>query len=614
MLRNLIDIALLRSRRVRWLVAAVLLAVLVLWLFVFRDGPAGIERSTTFAARRGDIRITVLEGGNVTALESQEIKSEVQGQTKILYIVEEGYRVTEDDVEDEKVLVELDSKDLVDKQTEQELLYQNALAAYTEAKEQYEIQVNQNASDIKEAELGVKFARMDLEKYLGASLARKIIEEVGIEPYHGDKAEERADEQDAPAPDPEDLARAAAPPERPEIDFSKYAHPDRLGDGEARQKLRELEDNLALAKRELILSQTQLEGTQRLAKKDFVTQNELEKDEMTVERNRISEASAETSRQLFITYEFPKQAEKLLSDYEEALRQLERARKLARAKLAQAEAKWKSEEARFELQATRRRELKEQIEKCVICAERPGLVVYAGSDHPWRNEEPMQEGATVRERQQIITIPDMTKMAVEVKVHESAIKRVKKEQVARIRVDAYPDEELTGRVVKVAVLPDAQNRWMNPDIKVYNTTIGIEGTYDWLKPGMSAEVEILIEELDDVLHVPIQAVFPSNGGHVCYVARVGRGPERRTVVTGEFNEQFIVVEEGLQPGERVLLRAPVDMTVGAEASRPESRGRRREKQEGEQSRGEGERPERSQDTDKEGGRPQGRPARGRPPE
>ena len=61
-----------------------------------------------FAARRGPLEITVLEGGSLQALESQEIKCEVrvgyQG-TKILKIVEEGYFVTEDDVKTNKVLV-----------------------------------------------------------------------------------------------------------------------------------------------------------------------------------------------------------------------------------------------------------------------------------------------------------------------------------------------------------------------------------------------------------------------------------------------------------------------------------------------------------------------------
>src|SRR5438094_2020879 len=111
-----------------------------------------------------------------------------------------------------------------------------------------------------------------------------------------------------------------------------------------------------------------------------------------------------------------------------------------------------------------------------------GLVVYGGSRDDmvyYGGEERIREGATVRERQAIITIPDMTRMAVNVKNHESYIKKVKKGQKARITVDAFPDTTLTGEVTKVGVLPDSANRWMNPDMKVYLTTIAIDGQYDW---------------------------------------------------------------------------------------------------------------------------------------
>src|ERR1017187_4589010 len=164
-----------------------------------------------------------------------------------------------------------------------------------------------------------------------------------------------------------------------------------------------------------------------------------------------------------------------------------------------------------------------------ISAMRPGLVVYGGGgdEDYYGGEERIREGATVRERQSIITIPDMTKMSVRVKIHESYIKKVKKGQRARITVDAFPDTVLEGEVSKVGVLPDSQNRWMNPDMKVYLTTITINGTNDWLKPGMSAKVEILANCLSNVVYVPVQAVSPSEGKQVCYVAN-GRKPECRT--------------------------------------------------------------------------------------
>lgn len=160
----------------------------------------------------------------------------------------------------------------------------------------------------------------------------------------------------------------------------------------------------------------------------------------------------------------------------------------------------------------------------------------------------------------IITIPDTTQMTVDVKVHESFVKRIVKGQKARITVDAFPDKPLTGEVFRIAVLPDSQNRWMNPDLKVYATSITIDGQHEWLKPGMSAEGEIIIEVLKDVVKVPLQAVSQEGKETVVYV--VGLALERRVIETGAFDTTFIEIKKGLEPGEVVALRSPTRMDSG----------------------------------------------------
>jgi multidrug resistance efflux pump len=512
----------------------------------------------------------VVEGGSIEAKESQELKSEVQGSTKILSIVEEGYLVTAQDVAEGKLLVELDSKELLDRLTEQELQYQNALARFTEAREEHGIQINQNQSDVKAAELLSKFALMDMKKFLGEEAASEISARVEQNAVISELAQAAGSEREvAPtAPEvtapPEALARDAESgriemesqaAEDLSIDFMKYAKLETLGDGEARQSIRKFEDDVVLAEEEVGVAESRLAGTKRLFEKDFVTKIEMENDELALKRKAISKDAAQTEMDLYVKYEFPKQAEKLVSDYEESLRKLQRARKLAISKLAQAEANLNSAEASYELQSRKRDELKEQIEKCVIRATKPGLVVYGeGNRSYYRDNDRIEEGASIRERQVIITIPDTTQMTVDVKVHESYVNKVLKGQKARITVDAFPDMPLTGEVFRIAVLPDSQNRWMNPELKVYATSILIDGHHDWLKPGMSAEGEIVIEVLKDVVKVPLQAVAQEGTETVVYVA--SRGMERRKVVTGSFDTTFIEIKEGLEAGEVVALRSP----------------------------------------------------------
>ncbi|HEX5218120.1 MAG TPA: efflux RND transporter periplasmic adaptor subunit [Verrucomicrobiae bacterium] len=632
---KLTNILNLVRRQPRWRLVVASLAVLLLgWWALKRGGNSG-SAVLTFAARRGPLEITVLEGGSLQALESQEIKCEVRvgyNGTKILKIVEEGYLVTEEDVRTNKVLCELDSSDLQKQIVQQEIQYQTALASLTDAQQNYEIQLGQNESDLKAAMQKTRFARMDFDKFLGDTVTPEIITQIGLDSLiaasatnnveETTHAEEVSSEKTNPAlsvklvlpgdaivappatavqpvkvsqsavaptitvarpassPDAasqESNAPSSEPPGRLVVDFSKFANIDMLGDGEAKQKLRKLEDDLQVAQKELGQATTALEGTRRLFTKGFVPKMEVTRDEIAHESSRLKVQTAETARALYLKYEFNQSAETALSKYVEALREQDKARRLAISKLAQARARLNSAKGQYEVQSRQRKDLNEQLEKCTLLAKQPGLVVYGGGGDQmiyYGNQEPIREGATVRERQAIITIPDLSRMSVSVKIHESYIKKVKKGLKARITVDAFPDEQLTGEISKVGVLPDSQNRWMSPDLKVYLTTVTIDGTHDWVKPGMSAKVEILVNKLEDVVYVPVQAVSPDNGKQICYVAGAFK-PERREVEIGEFTDEFIQIKSGLKEGERVLLRLPDGVETnrnGKEGKSPDKNG------------------------------------------
>ena len=622
-------------RQPRWrLVVATLVVVLLGW-WALRSGGKSASQILTFAARRGPLEITVLEGGSLQALESQEIKCEVrvgyQG-TKILRIVEEGYLVTEEDVKTNKVLCELDSSELQKSIVQQEIQYQTAMATLTDAQQNYEIQLGQNESDLKAAMQKTRFARMDFDKFLGDTVTPEIITQIGLDEIiaatstnnveETTHAEEVSAEKASPPPAmsakivipsdvlvsppattvqltkanqspttstvvirppssedavPEPNAPSSELPRRLLVDFSKFANINVLGDGEAKQKLRKLEDDLQVAQKELGQATTALEGTHRLFSKGFVPKTEVTRDEISHESSRLKVQTAETARALYLKYEFNKSAEEALSKYVEALREQDKARRVAISKLAQARARLNSAKGQYEVQSRQRKDLNEQLEKCTLLAKQPGLVVYGGGGDQmvyYGNQEPIREGATVRERQAIITIPDLSRMSVSVKIHESYIKKVKKGLKARITVDAFPDEQLTGEISKVGVLPDSQNRWMSPDLKVYLTTVTIDGTHDWVKPGMSAKVEILVNKLDDVVYVPVQAISPDNGKQICYVAGAFK-PERREVEIGEFTDEFIQIKSGLKEGEQVLLRLPDGVETnrnGKEGKSPDKNG------------------------------------------
>lgn len=556
--------SLLRSPRNRWILGVLLAAGAVLWFLRPSNADA---RVSTFTARRGPLDITVLGGGSVEALESWQIRSEVRGEpVKILKLVDEGTLVSEEDVRTNKVLVELDASKIQQALLNQDISFQTTLAGLTEAQQGYEIQLNQGRVDMRGAEQDAKFAFMDLEKLLGRTITAELVQKLDLVDRPDTNLLARAESgQLEPDTDPGNtVGTTNAPihvnsvaPARIVIDFSRYANVELLGDGTAKQELRKREDELLVTKTALGQAQTKLAGTKRLFEKGFVTKTELENDQIAADQARLKVESAQTTLDLYLRYEFTKSAEETLSKYEKALRTLERVRKEAVSKLAQSAAKMKSAERRYRIEKENRDELAAQIQKAVITAQKPGLVVYGGNDNMWwGGNEPIRVGSQVFERQPIITIPDTTQMGVKLGIHESHIKRVSKGLKVKITVDAFPDDPLTGEVRKVGVLPDSQGRFMSPDMKLYQCTIAIQGSRDWVKPGMSAKVEILVKQLPDVVYVPIQAVTSRTGKQLVFLP--GSKPREREVTTGEFNESFIEIRKGLEAGETVLLRLPDD--------------------------------------------------------
>ncbi len=511
----------------RMLLVFICLAVLIsvgVWALLRKTpGDSGGSNSGTglFAVKRGDLVISVTESGSIKAIKTKDIKSEVEGRATIVNIVPEGTMITAEDVNNGKILVELDSSKLKEQLSQREIELTSAEASYTDANESYLIQVKQNESDITAAELKMKFALMDLQKYIGESIAKTVIERSGSDPNSSFDT------------------------------LLLLKDPNSLG-GSASRQLKVLRNDILLAQGQLEKATDVLEGTQKLHDANYASDLDLMSAQLDVDRFRIQKESAEEALNLYQLYDFLKETEKFLSDYQEAQRELDRTKARARAQMAQAKAKLASARSTFEMQEQRLNKLHKQIEACMIRAPAVGQVVYWSSTERWSRVK-IEQGAEVYEGSKIITIPDASEMKVEVKIHETWIDRIEPNQPADITVQAFPDKIFTGRVLKKAPLAD-QEDYLNPDLKVYSTDVGIDGTHDSLKTGMTGKVTVMINELHDVLYVPIQSVVTVEDKKICYVA--GSPTQKREVETGLFNDNFVEIKSGLAEGEKVLLNPP----------------------------------------------------------
>lgn len=534
-----------RKPKGHWVISFLIVAIVVISVLFAanRSDVSDMNDHQTASVRRGDMIVTVTESGSIRARDSIQYKCRVERrrgdpELTILSIVPPGTYVTQDDVDMGMVLVELDASSLKDRLQEEEMELAGDQENFIASKEAYDIQIIQNESDVAGARLKVRFALMDLEKYLGKELAQKMVSNIG---------------------QAEDLGDHVAP-----FLVRIKNEPNLLEGSSAGQELKGLRDEIILAEGNLKTAEDTLAGTEKLHEAEYVSTLELERDRLNVTSRQFSHQNSKVNLDLFLSYDFLKNAEQFLSDYIEAERELERTYAQCRSRLAQAQAQLNNAQERFKSQTNYVSELKEQIGYCTIRAIAPGLVIYGegGSEDAYRAMRRggsggiIAEGESVYEGQTIISMPDTAAMIAEVGVHETEVDKIRSGQPAQVVMDAFPDKILTGAVLTVAPLPDQSRGWMNPDLKVYQTLVTIDGTHDFLKTRMSCKVEILVRRLEDVLLVPIQVVANRGGRKVCYVSTAS-GPEEREVKTGAFTDTLVQIMDGLKEGEEVLLNPPL---------------------------------------------------------
>jgi len=304
-------------------------------------------------------------------------------------------------------------------------------------------------------------------------------------------------------------------------------------EGTFHQELQVIEGNITIAKENLNSSKNSLSHKQRMFRKGYIGQLELKSQEFAVDRAQLDVDVSLTAKYVLEKFSKPK----MIVDLESA-RDTSEARMLA-------------EKAAFELEEGRLNRLTAQRSKCVILAPQDGMVIYAQSNDRRSQEAGIDEGVMVRESQTLIQLPDLEQMQVKVAVHESKVEQVKMGMPANIRIQ---ERRFQGNVVSIRNQPERTN-WFGGDAKKYATIVHVDGSAN-LKPGMTAEVEILVENLKDVIVVPVAAVVERQGKYYCWVMPEPGKEQRRELNIGSTNDKFIVIEDGadgVAEGETIIL-------------------------------------------------------------
>ncbi len=307
-------------------------------------------------------------------------------------------------------------------------------------------------------------------------------------------------------------------------------------EGTYTQEKLNIEGEQTLAKNELTRAIERLAWSERMLKSNYISEGQVLADVYSKMRATISQTQAVKKMEVLERYTYKKQVTELDANIEKA-----KSDELAK-------------KATYNLEQSKLEKLEKQITKCKIYAPNDGLIVYGNDANNFRgnNQPQIQEGATVIQRQKIFSLPDIYNMQVNTKVHESMIDRVDVGQNSRIKVDAFAGETLTGKVKTVQPLPDPSS-FFSSDIKVYTTLVAIDQKMASLRPGMTAEVTILIDTLDNVLCVPVTAILPLKGKDYVYAILPNGRTERREVKLGATNDILIELKEGVKEGESVAM-------------------------------------------------------------
>ena len=335
---------------------------------------------------------------------------------------------------------------------------------------------------------------------------------------------------------------------------------DKWQEGDDTERMKQIELDIDAARREVTRLQEKYDRAVELHKNQFLSSDELKRDELELIKQKANREKAELRLQVYTTYEQLMSRTRLDSAIVEAEAELDRVERRNESELASKKADVTNRQRQLALREERVRKLQEQIAAATIIAPTAGLVVYATSirqDRWGGNDGPLKVGSQVSPNDEIIVLPDNSRMVAAIKVHESLVGKVRPGQSARVKIDAVRDRTFTGTVDSVGVVPE-QGGWRDPNLREYSVKIALDLEEDdhGLKPSMRCEGQIVLTEVKDALAAPIQSVFYEGKKTYVHVPVAGGKFTKREVRIGTRSNSYAEIVAGLGDGESVLVRRP----------------------------------------------------------
>jgi multidrug resistance efflux pump len=367
--------------------------------------------------------------------------------------------------------------------------------------------------------------------------------------------------------------RSRADVARAELAVSEYL------EGRYPSEVMRLQKDLAIAQSNMTTSQNMLAHAEMMAERGYVSQLEFEEKKFAVTQSELNVGVKKAEIDVLKEFTRKMQLETLNGN------------------LNSSKARHEGDKERVKLLAAQVDLALADIEHCTVKAERSGMVIYP-TGKPWEHVPEIDEGATVHMGQTMLLMPDMSKMQVKVGIRETFIDRMKPGLKARV---SLPGRMLEGEVSSVASVTGPAG-WWNGNAVRYDTIVKLPSV-SGLRPGMSAEVEVIIGRHEDVLTIPVAAVVETAEGDFCWV-KTAEGVKRRLLQLGDTNDVFTVVETGLKEGDEAVLNPFAFEEARTVATKPRDEAKPHEA-ESTESPGSGSKPKSPDKANKQKSKPQG---------
>jgi HlyD family secretion protein len=313
-------------------------------------------------------------------------------------------------------------------------------------------------------------------------------------------------------------------------------------EGLVTQQTKEFEGRIALGQSDTRRLADRVSWTERMVAKGYASRAQLLSERQALHKARHELQTAEGEFHLFRRFQVEKEIVSL------------------KGQIGIAEHNLRLETARLKAEEEELAFIRKQIDRCIIRATQDGVAICARRPFQWRKY--VEPGIRVYQNQPLFKLPDLSRMDVEVSLHESMGPRVNPGMSAAVKIASLGERVLHGHVATIATL--SQVNWKEEDerIRHFIVRVRLDETPPKLLPWMSAEVEIDTGRVSGSLVIPVAAMSVVNNQKTCYVLGPD-GLERRSITTRHSTRDWLEVIAGLKEGERVVTR-PIRSEVAAD--------------------------------------------------